>query len=161
VGKEVCWCVTPPRSQDHKIWLEWARAERAIKAYYQRLILLRKGISMKKRGTYICQVSIHACWSWCITFIPDRSMSHRHLFLSGLLSPHHLDSVLSSLIYLFLSASSSPHLPGSVFSNHTSVRERLWALTSWVVCFLTLPIFECALEPSTTLGSVFSNLTSF
>ena len=38
---------------------------------------------------------------------------------------------------------------------------RLRALTSWVVYFLTLPHFECALEPSTILGSVFSNPASF
>jgi len=49
---------------------------------------------------------------------------------------------------------------GSTFSNPASFRVCLWALTLWVVRFLTLPPFECALEPSTTLGSVFSNLTS-
>jgi len=39
-------------------------------------------------------------------------------------------------------------LLGSAFSNPTSFRVRLWALTSQVVRFLTLPPFECAFQPS-------------
>jgi hypothetical protein len=39
------------------------------------------------------------------------------------------------------------HFSGSVFSNPTSFWVRLWALTSQVVCFLTLPHSECAFEP--------------
>jgi hypothetical protein len=41
--------------------------------------------------------------------------------LSGLLSPHHLDSMLSSPIYLLFSGLSSPHTLGSVFSNLASI----------------------------------------
>ena len=40
------------------------------------------------------------------------------------------------------------HLLGSAFSNPTSFRVCLCALTSQVVCFLTLPPFECAFMPS-------------
>ena len=49
-----------------------------------------------------------------------------------------------------LSAPLSPHHLGSAFSNSTSFWVRLWALTSWVVRFLTLPPFECAFKPSLT-----------
>jgi len=47
-------------------------------------------------------------------------------FLSGLSSPHILDSVLSSPMYLFFSGLSSPHTLGSVFSNPASIFK--WAL---------------------------------
>jgi hypothetical protein len=40
------------------------------------------------------------------------------------------------------------HLLDSAFSNPTSFRVCLCALTSQVVCFLTLPPFECAFMPS-------------
>jgi hypothetical protein len=61
------------------------------------------------------------------------------------------------------SAPLSPHFSGSAFSNPTSFFfsaplsphtfffwVRLWALTSQVVYFLTLPPFECTFEPSLT-----------
>ena len=136
----------------------------------------------EKKGTYISHVSIHAYWSWCITFILDRSVSHRHLFLSGLLSPHHSDSMLSSPIFLlfecafelstilgsvfsnpasFFSAPSSTHFLGSVFSNPTSFWVRLTALTSLVVCFLTLPPFSSAPLSPHLSGSAFSKPISF
>ena len=51
-----------------------------------------------------------------------------------------------------LSAPLSPHHLGSAFSNSTSFWVRLWALTTWVMRFLTLPPFECTIEPSLIPG---------
>jgi hypothetical protein len=67
---------------------------------------------------------------------------YHHLFLSGLLRPQpsQLMRFIALPFYLWV---------------------RLRALIFWVVRFLTLPPFECALEPSTILGSAFSNPTSF
>jgi hypothetical protein len=50
-------------------------------------------------------------------------MSHHHLFLSGLLSPHHLDSVLSSLIFLLFECALEPsNIPAGAPYNPASFR---------------------------------------
>jgi len=40
-----------------------------------------------RKGTYISQVSIHAYWSWYITFILDISVSHHHLLIERAVKP--------------------------------------------------------------------------
>jgi len=118
---------------------------------HQSLLLETRTFEKRKlheeKGTYICQVSIHAYWSWCITLFIDRLVSHRHLFLSELLKPQLSQQVrfialpfslwvrLRALHHLrfcalqpTLSARLSPHPSGSVFSNPASFRVCLRAL---------------------------------
>jgi hypothetical protein len=79
-------------------------------------------------------------------------------FLSGLLSPHHVDSVLLALSSFSLSAPSSHQTSQLVHLSTLPPFECAFEpSTPWVVCFLTLPPFECTLEPSTTLDSVLSS----
>jgi hypothetical protein len=83
-------------------------------------------------------------------------------FLSRLLSPHHVDSVLLTLSSISLSVPSSHQTSQLVHLTTLPPFECAFEpSTPWVVRFLTLPPFECTLEPSTTLGSAFSNPASF
>ena len=97
-----------------------------------------------------------------------RTMNHQRggdlYFKSG------KDTCISIIMHCFYHCqiSDTYHFSGSVFSNPTSFRVRLWATIllgsafsnptlfwvrlwapiSWVVCFLILPHFECVFEPS-------------
>ena len=133
-----------------------SKSENAIEVYYQHSTFEKRKTSWKNRDLYfsskytcilIIMHFLSSLTDWCYT-ITSRVMRFITLphfkctfgsysLLSVPLSPH-----------LLLSAHLSPHHLGSSFSNPNSFWMHIWALTTWVVRFITLPPFECVFEPS-------------